>query len=168
MEVVGFFEGFKGLIENNYKNMDSNSVGGIMDRGGTMLYTARSEAFKKIEGQIDAAKNLEKHKIDALVIIGGDGSFRGGRDLAKLGVKVIGIPATIDNDIPGTDYTIGFDTALNVIISIVSKIRDTASSHDRIFVIEVMGRSSGELAINAGTCMRCGLYIDPRSRRRSC
>ncbi len=154
LEVVGFFEGFKGLIENNYKIMDSNSVGGIMDRGGTMLYTARSEAFKKIEGQIDASKSLEKHKIDALVIIGGDGSFRGGRDLSKLGIKVIGIPATIDNDIPGTDYTIGFDTALNVIIGIVSKIRDTASSHDRIFVIEVMGRSSGELATSAG--LACG------------
>ena len=154
IEVYGYYEGFKGLIANNYKVLSNNSVGGIIDRGGTVLYTARSEAFKTEEGLLEAKKNLQENSIDALVVIGGDGSFRGARDLNELGVKVVGIPATIDNDIYGTDLSLGFDTALNVIISLVSKIRDTASSHERIFVIEVMGRNSGELAIKSG--LACG------------
>ena len=149
LEVVGFYEGFKGLISNNYKILSNNSVGGIIDRGGTILFTARSEEFKTKEGLEIARKNIEANSIDALVIIGGDGSFRGARDLSNLGINSVGIPATIDNDIWGTDYSLGFDTALNVIISLISKIRDTASSHERIFVIEVMGRNSGELAINS-------------------
>lgn len=149
LEVVGFYEGFKGLISNNYKILSNNSVGGIIDRGGTILFTARSEEFKTKEGLETARKNIEANNIDALVIIGGDGSFRGAKDLSNLGINSVGIPATIDNDIWGTDYSLGFDTALNVIISLISKIRDTASSHERIFVIEVMGRNSGELAINS-------------------
>ncbi|MHB1347199.1 MAG: 6-phosphofructokinase [Candidatus Humimicrobiaceae bacterium] len=149
LEVVGFYEGFKGLISNNYKILSNNFVGGIIDRGGTILFTARSEEFKTKEGLEIARKNIEANGIDALVIIGGDGSFRGARDLSNLGINSVGIPATIDNDIWGTDYSLGFDTALNVIISLISKIRDTASSHERIFVIEVMGRNSGELAINS-------------------
>ena len=154
IEVYGFYEGFKGLIANNYSVLTNNSVGGIIDRGGTFLFTARSEEFNTPEGLLKAKKNLDNSSIDALVVIGGDGSFRGAVDLSKLGVKVVGIPATIDNDIYGTDASLGFDTALNVIISLVSKIRDTASSHERIFVIEVMGRNSGELAIKSG--LACG------------
>jgi len=154
IEVYGYYEGFKGLVNNNYEVLSNNSVGGIIDRGGTVLYTARSEIFKTTEGLLKAKKNLKENSIDALLVIGGDGSFRGARDLNELGVRVVGIPATIDNDIYGTDQSLGFDTALNVIISLISKIRDTASSHERIFVIEVMGRNSGELAIKSG--LACG------------
>jgi len=154
LEVYGFYEGFKGLINNNFKVLDLNSVGGIIDRGGTFLYSARSERFKCREGQKKAIDNLKKNKIEGLVIIGGDGSFRGAHELHKQGIQVVGIPATIDNDVAGTDYSIGFDTALNVIIDIMSKIRDTASSHERIFVVEVMGRNSGMIAVNTG--IACG------------
>ncbi|MDD5658890.1 MAG: 6-phosphofructokinase [Actinomycetota bacterium] len=154
IEVYGYYEGFKGLIANNYKVLTNNSVGGIIDRGGTVLFTARSEEFKTKEGLLKAKNNLKENSIDALVVIGGDGSFRGARDLSEFGVNVVGIPATIDNDIYGTDLSLGFDTALNVIIDLVSKIRDTASSHERIFVVEVMGRNSGELAIKSG--LACG------------
>lgn len=154
LEVYGFYEGFKGLINNNFKVLDLNSVGGIIDRGGTFLYSARSEKFKCREGQKEAIDNLKKNKIEGLVVIGGDGSFRGAHELHKQGIQVVGIPATIDNDVAGTDYSIGFDTALNVIIDIMSKIRDTASSHERIFVVEVMGRNSGMIAVNTG--IACG------------
>lgn len=154
LKVYGFYEGFKGLINNDFKVLDLNSVGGIIDRGGTFLYSARSEEFKSRKGQKSAIDNLKKNKIEGLVIIGGDGSFRGAHELHKQGIQVVGIPATIDNDVAGTDYSIGFDTALNVIIDIMSKIRDTASSHERIFVVEVMGRNSGMIAVNTG--IACG------------
>ena len=154
LKVYGFYEGFKGLINNDFKVLDLNSVGGIIDRGGTFLYSARSEKFKSREGQKEAIDNLKKNKIEGLVIVGGDGSFRGAHELHKQGIQVVGIPATIDNDVAGTDYSIGFDTALNVIIDIMSKIRDTASSHERIFVVEVMGRNSGMIAVNTG--IACG------------
>jgi 6-phosphofructokinase 1 len=154
LEVYGFYEGYKGLIGNEFKILDLSSVGGIIDRGGTFLYSARSERFRCLDGQKEAIKNLNKNNIEGLVVIGGDGSFRGAHDLHKQGIQVIGIPATIDNDIPGTDYSIGFDSTLNVIIDLISKIRDTAYSHDRIFVIEVMGRNSGLIAVNAG--LACG------------
>lgn len=154
LKVYGFYEGFKGLINNDFKVLDLNSVGGIIDRGGTFLYSARSEEFKSREGQKSAIDNLKKNKIEGLVVIGGDGSFRGAHELHKQGIQVVGIPATIDNDVAGTDYSIGFDTALNVIIDIMSKIRDTASSHERIFVVEVMGRNSGMIAVNTG--IACG------------
>lgn len=154
LEVYGFYEGFKGLINNDFKVMDLNAVGGIIDRGGTILYSARSERFKCREGQKEAINNLKKNKIEGLVLVGGDGTFRGAHELHKQGIQVVGIPVTIDNDVAGTDYSIGFDTALNVIIDIMSKIRDTASSHDRIFVIEVMGRDSGMIAVNTG--IACG------------
>ncbi|GAI28636.1 unnamed protein product, partial [marine sediment metagenome] len=154
LEVYGFYEGFKGLINNDFKVLDLNAVGGIIDRGGTILYSARSERFKCREGQKEAINNLKKNKIEGLMVIGGDGSFRGAHELHKQGIQVVGIPVTIDNDVAGTDYSIGFDTALNVIIDIMSKIRDTASSHDRIFVIEVMGRDSGMIAVNTG--IACG------------
>jgi 6-phosphofructokinase 1 len=154
LDVYGFYEGYKGLISNDFTVMDLNSVGGIIDRGGTFLYSARSEEFKCREGQEKAIANLKKNKIEGLIVVGGDGSFKGAHELHGQGVQVIGIPATIDNDIAGTDYSIGFDTALNVIIDIISKIRDTASSHERIFVVEVMGRESGMIAVNTG--IACG------------
>lgn len=154
LEVYGFYEGFKGLINNDFKVLDLNAVGGIIDRGGTILYSARSERFKCREGQKEAINNLKKNKIEGLVVVGGDGTFRGAHELHKQGIQVVGIPVTIDNDVSGTDYSIGFDTALNVIIDIMSKIRDTASSHDRIFVIEVMGRDLGMIAVNTG--IACG------------
>ena len=164
LEVVGYYEGFKGLISNNYNVLSNNSVGGIIDRGGTFLFTARSEEFKTKEGLAIAKKNLKSNNIDALIIIGGDGSFRGARDLNCLGINAVGIPATIDNDIYGTDYSLGFDTSLNVIISLISKIRDTASSHERIFVIEVMGRNSGELAIKSSLAGGADYVLIPEVR----
>jgi 6-phosphofructokinase 1 len=161
LEVVGFYEGFKGLIANNYIVLDEASVGGIIDRGGTILYSARSEEFKTEPGMEKAIQNLKSLGVDGLVVVGGDGSFRGAHDLHIRGVQVVGIPGTIDNDIAGTDYSIGFDTALNVIISLVSKIRDTAFSHDRLFVIEVMGRSSGIIAINTGVACAADYILIP-------
>ena len=161
LDVIGYYEGFKGLINNNYSVLDHNSVGGIIDRGGTFLYTARSEEFKTEEGMQKSIQNMKKDGVDALIIIGGDGSFRGAHDLHERGVQVIGIPATIDNDIAGTDYSLGFDTALNVIISLISKIRDTASSLDRLFVIEVMGRNSGLIAINSGLACAADYILIP-------
>lgn len=161
LDITGYYEGFKGLINNNSTVLDLNSVGGIIDRGGTILYSARSEEFKSEEGMQKSIQNMKKDGVDALIIIGGDGSFRGARDLHERGVQVVGIPATIDNDIPGTDYSLGFDTALNVIISLISKIRDTASSHDRLFVIEVMGRNSGLIAINSGLACAADYILIP-------
>jgi len=161
LEITGFYEGFKGLIENNFINLNNESVGGIIDRGGTILYSARSEEFKTEEGMQKAVANLKKNNIDGLIVIGGDGSFRGVHDLHLRGIKTVGIPGTIDNDIAGTDYSIGFDTALNIIISLISKIRDTAFSHDRLFVIEVMGRSSGILAVHAGLACAADYILIP-------
>ncbi|MCG2791175.1 MAG: 6-phosphofructokinase [Actinomycetia bacterium] len=161
LKVYGFYEGFKGLINNDFIVLDLNSVGGIIDRGGTFLYSARSEKFKCREGQKQAIDNLKKNKIEGLVVIGGDGSFRGAHELHKQGIQVVGIPATIDNDVAGTDYSIGFDTALNVIIDIMSKIRDTASSHERIFVVEVMGRNSGMIAVNTGIAWGADYILIP-------
>jgi len=161
LEVLGFYEGFKGLINNDFVVLNLNSVGGIIDRGGTFLYSARSEEFKTEEGMQKAIVNLNKNKVDGLIIIGGDGSFRGANDLHNRGVQVVGIPGTIDNDIAGTDYSIGFDTALNVIIDLISKIRDTASSHDRLFVIEVMGKSSGIIAVSAGLACAADYILIP-------
>jgi len=154
LEIYGFYEGYKGLINNNFDILDLNSVGGIIDRGGTFLYSARSEEFKRSSGMKKAVSTLEANGIEGLIVVGGDGTFRGAHDLYSRGIQVIGIPATIDNDIAGTDYSIGFDTSLNVIIDLISKIRDTASSHERIFVIEVMGRNSGMIAVNTG--IACG------------
>ena len=161
LDVIGYYEGFKGLINNNSTALDHNSVGGIIDRGGTFLYTARSEEFKTEDGMQKSIQNMKKDGVGALIVIGGDGSFRGAHDLHERGVQVIGIPATIDNDIAGTDYSLGFDTALNVIISLISKIRDTASSLDRLFVIEVMGRNSGLIAINSGLACAADYILIP-------
>jgi len=150
MEVYGIRSGYKGLIDNDIFKMNLSSVGDIIQRGGTFLFTARSEEFMTPEGRKKAFNNLLNEGIDGLVVIGGDGSFRGALELEKMGVKVIGVPGTIDNDIFGTEYTIGFDTAVNNVIGSIDKIRDTATSHERIFIIEVMGRNSGWIALKSG------------------
>jgi 6-phosphofructokinase 1 len=146
-EVVGIKRGWLGLAEGTYEIMTPGSVSGIIGKGGTVLRTFRYPEFATDEGAIPVGNTLKKLKLDGMVVIGGDGSFRGATKLMnEFGVPVVGVPATIDNDIPGTDISIGFDTALNIAIDAVDKVRDTATSHGRIFVIEVMGRSYGLLA----------------------
>lgn len=150
VSVVGFFAGYDGIIDNRYMDMDVGSVSGIINRGGTILRTARSARFMKKEGRLAALETLRKHRCDSLVVIGGDGSFRGAEVFSKeFNFPVIGVPGSIDNDIGGTDYSIGFDTAVNTAIMAIDKIRETAESHDRVFVIEVMGRTRGFIAIEA-------------------
>ncbi|MBM7584931.1 6-phosphofructokinase 1 [Bacillus pakistanensis] len=150
LEVYGIYQGYNGLISGNIKKLELGSVGDIIHRGGTMLYTARCEEFKTKEGQLKGIKQLEKHGIEGLVVIGGDGSYRGAKALTEHGFPCVGVPGTIDNDIPGTDFTVGFDTALNTVIDAIDKIRDTATSHERTFIIEVMGRNAGDLALWSG------------------
>ncbi|MDE5413462.1 6-phosphofructokinase [Alkalihalobacterium chitinilyticum] len=147
LEVFGVYRGYNGLIEGDLQPFQLGSVGDIIHRGGTILHSARSEEFRTKEGQLKAVKQLQERGIDGLVVIGGDGSYRGADKLVEHGIATIGVPGTIDNDIPGTDFTIGFDTALNTIIQAIDKIRDTASSHERTFLIEVMGRHAGDLAL---------------------
>ncbi|SMB83031.1 6-phosphofructokinase [Desulfonispora thiosulfatigenes DSM 11270] len=149
-EAVGIKRGYAGLIDGDFTKLDLGSVADIIQRGGTFLHTARSEEFMTKEGKEEALESIRIHKIDGLVVVGGDGSFRGARELCELNVPVIGVPATIDNDIFGTDLTIGFDTAVNTALDAINRIRDTATSHERIFLIEVMGRNSGWLALEAG------------------
>jgi len=149
MEAVGIVSGYDGLIRNVLRPLGARDVSNILQHGGTMLRTARSEAFRTAEGRTTAAANLRANGIDALVAIGGDGTFAGARSLEKEhGIAVIGVPGTIDNDLHGTDLTIGFDTAVNTAVSAVDRIRDTASSHDRLFFVEVMGRKSGLIALH--------------------
>lgn len=150
LEVFGIYYGYAGLISGNIRKLEIGSVGDIIHRGGTMLYTARCEEFKTDEGQEKAVEQLNRFGIEGLVVIGGDGSFRGAEKLVERGFPAIGIPGTIDNDIAGTDFTIGFDTALNTVIDAIDKIRDTATSHERTYVIEVMGRDAGDLALWSG------------------
>ncbi len=150
IEVYGIYGGYSGLMSGNIKKLDLGSVGDIIHRGGTVLHSARSEEFKTKEGQQKGIEQMKKHGIDGLVVIGGDGSYRGARALTEQGFPCVGVPGTIDNDIPGTQYTIGFDTALNTVIDAIDKIRDTATSHERTFIIEVMGRDAGDIALWAG------------------
>lgn len=150
IEAYGISYGFRGLIDGDIKELKIGSVGDIIHRGGTILHTARCEEFMTETGQLKALQQLKNHKIDGLIVIGGDGSIKGAQSLTQLGYPCIGVPATIDNDIGATDFTIGFDTALNTIIEAIDKIRDTATSHERTYVIEVMGRDSGNLALWAG------------------
>ncbi len=150
VEVYGIYYGYAGLISGDIKKLEIGDVGDIIHRGGTMLYTARCEEFKTEEGREKAVAQLKELGIEGLVVIGGDGSFRGAEKLSELGFPTIGVPGTIDNDIPGTDFTIGFDTALNTVIDAIDKIRDTATSHERTYVVEVMGRDAGDLALWAG------------------
>lgn len=151
LEVIGIERGYEGLLNGWFKPLNLSSVGGIINRGGTILRTARSERFRTEEGLQEAANALREQGIDGLVVIGGDGSFRGAAKLEEVsGIRVVGIPATIDNDIGGTEYTLGYDTALQVAMDAIDKIRDTADSFERIFVIEVMGRSRGFIAVAVG------------------
>jgi 6-phosphofructokinase 1 len=155
LEVVGICEGFMGLVHRRYISMDSNSVGGILHRGGTELRTFRYPDFANAQHRDELWEDFLAQGIDGLVVIGGDGSLRGAHCIdTEWDVPTVGVPATIDNDIEGTDYSVGFDTALNIAVDCVDKIRDTATSHGRIFCIEVMGRRSGMLAITTGLC--CG------------
>ena len=147
--VTGFRYGYDGILDGDCIDLQPNSVAGILDHGGTFLGTGRSTRFPAEGGQQAAVDMLRILKVDGLVVIGGDGSLRGAHALGRLGFPVVGIPGTIDNDVYGTEATIGYDTCLNTILDAVSKIRDTASAHDRVFVVEVMGRNSGELALNS-------------------
>jgi len=150
LNVFGIMQGYTGLIEDKFQHLKVSSVADIIHRGGTKLLTSRSEEFRTEAGRKKALANLRKHNIDGIVVIGGDGSFAGASKLAKLGMPVIGVPGTIDNDIPFTEATIGFDTAVNTVIDAINKIRDTATSHQRVWLVEVMGRSSGHIALEAG------------------
>lgn len=151
IECIGIYRGYQGLIEGDFKEMGPRSVKNIINKGGTILKSARSKDFMKEEGRKVAFDNMHKQGIDSLIVIGGDGSFTGGLVFSKeFDIPVIGIPGTIDNDIYGTSHTLGFDTALNTVVEAIDKIRDTANSHNRLFFIEVMGRDAGHIALNAG------------------
>ncbi|MBQ7047837.1 MAG: 6-phosphofructokinase [Clostridia bacterium] len=147
LEVVGIMNGYKGLLDDKMVNLSERDVSYIINRGGTMLYTARSERFKTAEGVKQAADMCRAKNIDGIVAIGGDGTFRGANDLAEEGIPCVGVPGTIDNDIAATDVTIGFDTAMNTVVELIDKIRDTGESHSRCNVIEVMGREAGDIAL---------------------
>lgn len=151
LDCDGVYRGYQGLIENEFIELGPRDVKNTINRGGTFLKSARSKKFMTKEGRELAYKNLKARQIDALVVIGGDGTFTGASVFSKeFDMPIIGIPGTIDNDINGTDYTIGYDTALNTVIEAIDKIRDTASSHDRLFLVEVMGRDAGDIALNSG------------------
>lgn len=150
IEVMGVQRGYSGLINGELFSMDKTSVSDIIQRGGTILRTARCPEFKNEEVRKKAAKILQAYGVEALVVIGGDGSFTGAKLLSKLGIKTIGLPGTIDNDLAYTDFTLGFDTALNTVVDAINKIRDTSTSHERVSIVEVMGRNCGDLALYAG------------------
>lgn len=154
IKVYGVIRGYNGLINGDFIEMDLRSVSDIINRGGTILYSARSVEFATEEGMRKAVRTCQEWGIEGVVVIGGDGSFRGARDLSERGIPCVGVPGTIDNDIASSDYTIGYDTCLNTIMEMVDRVRDTSESHDRCAVIEVMGRRAGYLALNAG--MACG------------
>ncbi len=161
MKVKGVRRGYNGLIEGDIIDLDVRSVSDIIHRGGTVLYTARSPRFKTEEGMKEAIDNCKKHGIEGIVVIGGDGSYRGARDLSLRGIPCVGVPGTIDNDISSTEYTIGFDTAMNTAMEMVDKIRDTAQSHDRCSVVEVMGRRAGYLALQTGIAVGATAVLVP-------
>ncbi|GGK28082.1 ATP-dependent 6-phosphofructokinase [Yeosuana aromativorans] len=151
IECVGVYRGYEGLMEGDFKSMNARSVKDIINKGGTILKSARSKEFRTVEGRKQAYNHIKNANIDALVLIGGDGTFTGGMIFnQEFDFPVIGIPGTIDNDIYGTSHTLGFDTALNTVVEAIDKIRDTASSHNRLFFIEVMGRDAGHIALNVG------------------
>ncbi|KAB0669489.1 6-phosphofructokinase [Oryzomonas sagensis] len=161
VEMIGYRKGFAGLLKNDYLELTSRAVSGVLQRGGTFLQSARSQEFRTAEGRRTALDNLLREKVDGLIVIGGDGSLNGARALDLLGFPVIGIPASIDNDIPYTDMALGVDTALNNIIYAVDCIKDTASSHDRAFIVEVMGRNSGYLASTSAIATGAEFAIVP-------
>ncbi len=150
-EVIGFYHGYQGIMDEELVQMESKTVGGIIGVGGTILRTARSKEFRTLEGREKALRNLHKHGVEGLVVIGGDGSLTGAKLLhEEFDYPVMGVPGSIDNDINGTDFSIGFDTAVNTALDAIDRVRDTAYSHERVFVIEVMGRQNGFIALEAG------------------
>ena len=161
MQVVGVEHGYNGLISGNFREMKIRSVSDIIQSGGTILYTARCPEFNKPEGVRKAASECLMNGIDGVVVLGGDGSFRGARDLSREGIPCVGVPCTIDNDIGCSEYTIGYDTAMNTAMRMVDNIRDTAQSHDRCNVVEVMGRHAGYLALNTGIACGASVVIVP-------
>jgi 6-phosphofructokinase len=167
LEVYGIRRGYEGMIDGDMYKMESQDVSGIIQKGGTILKTARSQRFRTPEGRQIAFENLQKNGIDGIVVIGGDGSFTGASILSQEhDISVIGIPGTIDNDLFGTDYTIGYDTCLNTVIDAVDKIRDTASSHNRIFFIEVMGRDAGFVALESGIATGAEITMIPEVKNQ--
>ena len=161
LRVIGIEDGYEGMLHGKFRDLGPRDVGGILQRGGTILRTARSMEMKTPQGQRQAIRNLNNGGIEALVILGGDGSLTGGTMLMQQGVPVVGIPASIDNDIYGTDMCIGVDTALNTIVDAIDKLRDTASSHNRAFIIETMGRACGYLAVRAGIITGAEMVLVP-------
>lgn len=161
LDVCGVYRGYNGLINGDLLPMNLRTVSDIIHRGGTMLYTARSDEFRTLEGQQKAAAVCRENGIDGVVVIGGDGSFRGAQKLAQQGIACVGIPGTIDNDIACCEYTIGYDTALNTCMEMIDKLRDTAQSHDRCSVVEVMGRHAGYLALNVGMAVGATTIVVP-------
>jgi 6-phosphofructokinase 1 len=162
---IGYLDGYQGMMEDRWKELQSADVVNIVQYGGTILGTARSEAFRTKEGRSKAIANLHKNKIDGFICIGGDGSFKGAQALSKeMNIPVIGIPGTIDNDMFGTDHTIGFDTALNTVVDAVDKIKDTAGSHRRIFLVEVMGRDAGFIALDGAISSGAASVLIPEER----
>ena len=164
LKVTGVIRGYDGLVNGNFIDMDRKSVANIIQRGGTILKTARSDSFRTVEGRQQAYDNLKANGIDALVVIGGDGTFTGANIfMQEFDFPVIGLPGTIDNDLAGTDFTIGYDTAINTVINAVDKNRDTAESHNRLFVVEVMGRDSGLIALRSGIGAGAEAILIPES-----
>lgn len=165
LEIMGIMKGYEGMIEGDFVRLGARSVGNILQRGGTILKTARSREFRTPEGRQKAFENLQQEKIDGLIAIGGDGTFAGLHALNKeFSIPTVCIPGTIDNDISGTDFTIGFDTATNTAVEAIDKIRDTALSHNRLFFIEVMGRNSGYIAMNSGIAGGAAAIIIPEEK----
>jgi 6-phosphofructokinase 1 len=165
IEVTGILRGYEGMIKGDFIPMHRKSVSNIVQRGGTILKTARSEQFRTPEGRKLAYENLKKNNIDALVAIGGDGTFTGAKIFGQeYDIPVIGLPGTIDNDLAGTDFTIGYDTAINTVVDAVDKIRDTAESHDRLFIVEVMGRDSGLIALRTGIAAGAEAILIPENK----
>lgn len=165
LHIYGVFRGYEGMIEGDIKRLEKGDVGNIIHRGGTILKTARSEQFRTPEGRKLASESLHAHDIDALIAIGGNGTFTGAKIFTEeFGIPIVGIPGTIDNDLYGTDYTIGFDTAVNTAIEAVDRIRDTADSHNRLFFVEVMGRDTGFIALNTGIGSGAGGILIPESK----
>ncbi len=161
LEVIGIERGYAGLIDGEMIPLDARAVGGIVGKGGTILGTARAPEFETVKGQREALRNLNKHSIEGLVVIGGNGSLTGALALHRHGFPVVGVPATIDNDVPGTSMAIGVDTALNTILGAIDRIKDTASSHQRAFLVEVMGRDCGYLALMGGVAGGAEMVLIP-------
>lgn len=167
LNVVGIRYGYQGMIEGDIVEMEDHSVSNIIQRGGTILKSARSKEFREQAGREKAVQNLKQHEVDAVVAIGGDGTFRGATKLYdEFGIPVIGVPGTIDNDLSGTDETIGYDTAMNTAMEAIDKIRDTADAHERLFLVEVMGREAGFIALETGIATGAELILLPESASR--